>query len=298
MANPQVVLVTGTSSGFGRLTVETLARRGHTVFATMRDPEGKNAAAAAELSGLAQKGSLPIHVLSMDITSESAVNAAVARAAEQAGRIDAVVNNAAVGGFGITEAFTIDQVKEQFDTNVFGALRVNRAALPHLRKAGRGLILYVSTSIARTPMPFMGVYCATKAASEIFAEEARYVLAPLGVESAILQAGIYPTPLQSKMAQPADGARAGGYGPLFPVMEQMGKAMQYMLSSKPDPQEVADAVLKLVEAPAGSRPLRTLVGSTHPTGVKELNESSDRLVEGFYGAMGIGHLVPKGGAAS
>ncbi|HVE85333.1 MAG TPA: SDR family oxidoreductase [Myxococcales bacterium] len=296
MASHQVVLVTGTSSGFGRLISRTLARRGHTVFATMREPEIKNAAAAVDLRVLAGKERIPLHVLPMDVTSDASVSEAVGRAMEQEGRIDAIVHNAAIASFGITEAFTLDQVKEQFETNVFGPLRVNRAALPHLRQAARGFILHISASIARSPLPFMGVYCATKAALEVLAEEARYVLAPLGIDSAILQPGVYPTPLQQKLLQPLDGARASGYGPLFPVMEQMGKFMQYMLSTRPDPQEVADAVLRLVEAPPGTRPLRTLVGAAHPGGVEALNDSSDRLIEGFYGGMGIGHLVHRPGA--
>jgi len=291
MSEKSVVFVTGASSGFGRLIVEAVARRGHTAIAGMRDPQGKNAQAASELGRVAKDEKLPIHVVPLDVTSADSANAAAKAAATKAGRIDALINNAGIACFGITEAFTDEQVAEQFNTNVFGAVRMNRAVLPYMRGSGRGLIVQISTSIGRSPMPFMGIYGATKAAAEVLAEEARYTLAPLGIDSVILQAGIYPTPMQQKMAQPADGARIQGYGPLFPVMEQMGKAMQYMLSSKPDPQEVADAVVKLLEAAPGTRPLRTMVGATHPNGVRELNEATDGVIRGFYPMMGIGNLL-------
>jgi NAD(P)-dependent dehydrogenase (short-subunit alcohol dehydrogenase family) len=290
MANGLVVLVTGSSSGFGRLMVETLARRGHVTFAGMRDPDGRNASAAGELRALADSQKLPLHVVALDVTSDASTEAAAAAAIAKAGRIDALVNNAGIASFGATEAFTLEQVAEQFNTNVFGSLRTRRAVLPHMRAAGSGLLIEISTSLGRVPMPFMAIYCACKAAEEMFAEEGRYTLAPLGIESTILEASVYPTPMLQRMIQPADPSRLPGYGPLFPVMEQLGKAMEYMLSMKPNPQEVADAVAALVEAPRGSRPMRTLVGGAHPEGVRDMNRASDQTIAGFYSMMGVGHL--------
>lgn len=291
MADKSVVMVTGCSSGFGRLMVETLARRGHTVIGGMRDPEGKNAGPFAELKRLTETEKLPLHVVPLDVTSDASTNAAMKKALAVAGRIDALVNNAGIACFGITEAFTVDQVTAQFDTNVFGALRMNRAVLPHMRAAGRGLLIQISTSTARVPMPFMGVYCAAKAAAEMLAEEARYELAPLGIDSTILEATLYPTPMLQKMTQPADAERLAGYGPTLGFMGLLGKAQEWMLSTRPDPQEVADAVIQLVEAAPGTRPLRTLVGAIHAEGTATLNQTTDSMVGSFYGSMGVAGLV-------
>ena len=291
MADASVVLVTGCSAGLGRLTVETLARRGHTVVGGMLDPDGRNNAARDELRALANADRLPLHILPLDVTNDASVDAFVRGALEIGRRIDVLVNNAGLACFGITEAFTIDQVQAQFEANVFGELRMNRAVLPHMRAAGRGLLVLISTSTARIPMPFMGVYCATKAAAETLAEQARYELAPLGIDSAIIEATIYPTSMLQKMAQPADGERLAGYGPTLAYMGNIGKAQEWMLSPKPDPQEVADAVSVLVEAEPGTRPLRTLVGAIHAEGMADLNAASDRMVRSFYGAMGADGML-------
>ena len=127
----QTILVTGSSSGFGRLIVETLAREGYTVFASMREVAGKNVAAVLELGDLAQREHLSLHVVEMDVTDDASVEQAIESIVGMTGRLDVVVNNAGVEYSGPLEAFTLDQAQNQFDTNVFGVLRVNRAALPH-----------------------------------------------------------------------------------------------------------------------------------------------------------------------
>lgn len=129
MASKQVVLITGCSTGFGRLFAETLARHGHTVFATMRDPSGRNASNAAEIRALAKKESLSLHVLELDVTDEASVDRAVRSCVEQAGRIDVAINNAGYGVDGLVEAVTLAQAQQQMDTNFFGPVRVNRAVL-------------------------------------------------------------------------------------------------------------------------------------------------------------------------
>src|SRR5580698_6970805 len=134
MATNQVVLVTGASTGFGRLFTETLARKGYTVFATMRGPKGKNAKNAAEIESLAKKESLPIHILELDVTKDDSVDKAFKAAIDKAGRIDVVINNAGFPVVGLMETITVEQAQSQFDTNFFGCVRVNRAALPHMRK--------------------------------------------------------------------------------------------------------------------------------------------------------------------
>src|SRR5258708_20720934 len=124
MSSKQVVLITGASTGFGRLFTETLARRGHTVFATMRDPGGRNAKNAAEIRGLAEKESLPIHVLEMDVTDDASVERGVAGAAAKAGRIDVAINNAGYYLTGLGDAVTPEQERSPMVTNFLGLRRV------------------------------------------------------------------------------------------------------------------------------------------------------------------------------
>ena len=153
--NKQVVLITGASTGFGRLIAETLARRGHTVFATMRDPQSKNAKNAGELLALAERESLAIHTLAMDVTSEASVENAVRSVIAQAGRIDVAINNAGYAILGLAEATTTQQAQQIFDTNFFGCQRVNRAVLPHMRRQRSGLLMHVSSGAGRMIVPHL-----------------------------------------------------------------------------------------------------------------------------------------------
>src|SRR6267143_5714524 len=133
MKTGAVVVVTGASSGFGRLSAETLARRNYEVFATMRKVHGKNAGAAGELRELAKSESVVLHVLELDVTDDESVGRAVRTVIDKAGRIDVLVNNAGYGVMGVTEAVTLEQARRIMDTNFFGAVRMNRAVLPYMR---------------------------------------------------------------------------------------------------------------------------------------------------------------------
>ena len=139
-AHIERVLITGTSSGFGARAVLQLLARGHTVLATMRGLEGKNAPNAAQLEEQAKNLPGTLHILELDVGNEVSVLAAVEAGTAVAGGIDVVINNAGFGLLGITEGFTAEQVSRIFETNVVGAHRVNRAVLPQMRKQGRGLI--------------------------------------------------------------------------------------------------------------------------------------------------------------
>src|SRR5258708_16165195 len=133
MNTNKVVLVTGTTSGFGRLIAETLAREGNHVYASMRHSNGKNLAAAQELLSLAEKEALKLSVVDLDVTDDASVTQAIADIVTATGRLDVVVNNAGVGSQGPLEAYSDEQIYHLFNTNVFGVLRVNRAVLPTMR---------------------------------------------------------------------------------------------------------------------------------------------------------------------
>src|SRR5258708_13535756 len=154
----QTILVTGSNSGFGRLMVETLARRGYIVFAGMRAIAGRNAPAADERRALAEREQLALRSVELDITDDASVEQAIRSVIDATGRLDVVVNNAGVAYGGPIEAFTTEQVRQQFDTNVFGMLRANRAALPTMRKQGTGLLLQIGSISGLLALPFLVLY--------------------------------------------------------------------------------------------------------------------------------------------
>jgi NAD(P)-dependent dehydrogenase (short-subunit alcohol dehydrogenase family) len=141
-----VVLITGSSTGFGRLFTETLAGKGHTVFATMRDPGGRNAKNASEIRTLGEKNSLPIYVLELDVTDDASVERAMDVVVGKAGRIDVAINNAGYYLSGLSEAVTTEQAQRLMDTNFLGAVRVNRAVLPHMRRQRSGVLMHISSA--------------------------------------------------------------------------------------------------------------------------------------------------------
>src|SRR5689334_17697247 len=187
------IVITGTSSGFGRAMVETLAGDGHVIFACMRELSGRNAQAASELSKLTAKGGR-VHVLEMDVTSEASIQKAIDQIArETRDSIDVLINNAGRLSAGVQEAYTLEQVKGLFESNVFGLLRVNRAVLPHMRKRRSGLIVNTSSIMGRYALPCLGVYCATKAAVEALVEAQRDELKALGIDVVAVEPGAFPT---------------------------------------------------------------------------------------------------------
>ena len=252
----KVVLITGASTGIGRATAELLARRGYRVFATMRDTSGRNVHAREELE------SLELDVLQLDVTDESSVAQAVSEVISRAGQIDAVINNAGFGNLGVTEAYTVDQFKEVYDTNVFGALRVNRAVLPSMRKRGAGLLIHVSSLAGRVTLPYMAPYCSSKYALESIADAYRSELAPFGIDSVLIEPGAFATPIFQKPFFAEDRAREQEYADRD-YSHRIHDTFQAELS---DPNAlpvstVAEAILRIIETPAGERPFRTHVGS-------------------------------------
>jgi len=287
------ILVTGSNSGFGKLTSLALARRGHTVFATMRDIAGKNRPAADDVRRLAEVDKLSVHVLELDVTSDASVQRAIDAALDRAGHLDAVINNAGYGMGGLAETYTSEQLTRILDTNVVGPQRVNRAVLPSMRARHAGLIVQLSSGLGRIVLPFVGPYAATKWAIEALAETYRYELQPTGVEMTIVQPGAFPTSFGPSMDVGAEQARASGYGPLEHGLAQFGRSLEQMFSipNGPDPQEVADAIVDLVETPAGKRPARVVVDRFNGAGCAALNDAHAQVQASVLGTMGMSALV-------
>lgn len=282
------VLITGANGGFGALTVKTLLNQGHSVVATIRNADSKNKAAADELSALGAK------IISIDVTDDESVNTGVEKAIELLNGLDVVINNAGVGVLGLQEQFSIEDFKRLFDINVFGVQRVNRAALPHLRKQGSGLLIHISSLLGRIAIPFYGPYNASKWALEALAQNYRLELSGFGVDSCLVEPGGYPTGFMDALMKPSDHSQDGSYGDMVKVPAQMFENFEGALASNPaqNPQNVADAIAKLVNTPAGERPVRTVVDNMGMgTHIEPYNDQLAQIHEGILTAFGMGDML-------
>ncbi len=159
------------------------------------------------------------------------------------------------------EAFSIEQAKQLFDVNTFGPMRVTNAVLPHLREKKSGLIVNISSIVAQFAFPYMGIYCASKAALEVLSDDYNSSLQGSGVESVVLEPGAYPTEIYGKIASADNGDKVmPGYPGAAETMEGLSEGFQALFEAKkPNPQDVVDGLVKLIELPAGKRPARTVV---------------------------------------
>ena len=282
------ILVTGSSSGFGKLFVQSLLKDGHKVIATMRNMETKNKASATELKKL---GAMTVE---MDVTSDSSVDSAVESILRDAGGIDIVVNNAGLGVLGFQESFTTEDWKKLFDVNVFGVQRVNRAVLPLMREKKSGLLIHISSILGRMVIPFYGPYNASKFALEAMADNYRIELSSFGIESVIVEPGGYGTAFSENLMTPGDQARAKSYGAMARAPEESLKGFKQHLEGAhaPNPQWVADAVVNLVKMPRGQRPFRTTVDKMGMgAAIDPYNKAMDDIQRNVYAAFGMADVL-------
>ena len=276
---PKRILITGTSTGFGRDTAERLARRGDHVFATMRDVSGRNAAHREALERLASQEGLRLRVLELDVTDQNSVDGAIAAALEEAGDLDVVINNAGIAALGVTEAFTPDQFEQIFAGNVSGVVRVNRAVLPTMRRRRSGLLVHVSSGAGRVTVPAMAAYCASKYALEAIADAYRYELLPFGVDSILVEPGVYRTGIHDRLISPADAARIADYGGNAEFAQRVDGVFQAIVGA-PDALgsgEVVEALVALIDMVPEQRPFRTVVSAPIQQLLGAYNASADAL---------------------
>ncbi|MFD2962458.1 MULTISPECIES: SDR family oxidoreductase [Olivibacter] len=283
----KVVLITGTNSGFGWLTANSVAALGHKVYATMRDTQGKNADKANALSQVAN-----ITVLDVTLTDETSVKHAFDTVIAKEGTIDVLVNNAGVALFGVAESATTADVQRVFDVNVIAPWRLMKLALPYMRKQSEGLIINVSSGWGRFSPPFSAVYGASKFALEGLSEGLHYEARPLGVDVAIIQPGAFPTEMSQKIQAGSDTSVVDDYKLIAEVPGKMFNALSQMFETvKPDPQNIADAVVKLINLPKGQRPLRTVVDPSTGEIVKTANEAVQVEYDRVLTAFGMKDLL-------
>ena len=200
-----------------------------------------------------------------------------------------LVNNAGRFSMGIQEAFTVEEVKALFETNVFGPLRLNRAVLPYMRKRGSGLIVNLSSIMGRFTLPTTGTYCATKYAVEALAEALRDEVKGLGIDVTCIEPGAFPTNVGNNGQYANDPARADGYGAMAQLPQQMGAGLAQLFASPqaPKPQAVADAILAVVQTPAGQRPGRVVVDELTGGPIRAMNEEYLKHHQAMRAAFGM-----------
>lgn len=282
------VLITGAAGGFGQLMARTLLASGHPVIATMRGVQGKNRVVAEQLSALGAE------IVEMDVTSDSSVKTAVEGVLKKQGGFDVLINNAALGVIGLQEAFTVDDFKRLYDVNVFGLVRVTREILPHFRQKGAGLVMNISSLLGRIALPFYGPYNSTKWAVEALSENYRAELSSFGVDVCIVEPGGFPTTFMDHILRPSDTDRTQQYGAMADAPEMSLNGFKQALAAKPEqnPQLVADAVLKLITMPKGTRPFRTTVDKLGMSdAITVYNQQLAQITESVFGHYGMGHLL-------
>jgi len=260
----QVILITGASSGFGRLMANALAATGHVVYASMRGLSGKNKDQVGEVAAYAKAHAVDLRTIELDVQSDTSAQSAIAAIVAAHGRLDVLIHNAGHMVWGPSEAFTPEDLALLYDVNVLGTQRVNRAALPHMRKARRGLLVWIGSSSAAGGIPpMLGPYFAAKAGMDALAVSYARELAPFGIETAILVPGAFTKGTNHFVhaGAPSDKPRAAEYEAGLPAgfADGMLAALARTVPEDAEPDLVADAVVAVVNAPFGKRPFRMVI---------------------------------------
>ncbi|MGB3106437.1 SDR family oxidoreductase [Sphingobacterium siyangense] len=252
----KIVFITGTSTGFGKLTATTLANAGYTVIAGMRGISGKNEAVAKEL------GTVPnIEVVEIDVTDDFSVTNAFEQVLQKYGKIDVLVNNAAVSGFGLLEAYSLDKIRQMFEVNFYGVIRTYQAVLPSMRAHQSGLIINISSGASAHTSPFMIPYFASKFGVESITEGLQDELKQFNIDNVSIQPGVYPTEMNTGEKAGVNADKPEIAELYHPVATEQFNAIGAALFGKMkefnmNPQTIADGILELIQMKGGSRPLR------------------------------------------
>ena len=294
----KVIVITGASSGIGELSAKALARAGHTVYAGMRNTEDRNAPKVEEYAKYSADNGVDLRSVELDVSSQESVDAAIAAVHAAHDRIDVVMHNAGHMVTGPTEAFSPEEMARVYDTNVLGAQRVNRAALPLLRAQGHGLLLWTGSSSTRggTP-PYLAPYFAAKAAMDAVAVSYAAELARFGIETSIIVPGAFTAGTNHfpNSGRPADQATVAAYEERYAgLMEQVAERLAAISPPDADVSAVADAVVEVVGLPDGTRPFRTHVDPSHD-GAEEVSAVADRIRVEFLERIGLSDLLHPAG---
>jgi len=291
----KVIVVTGASSGFGALASRALAVAGHIVYAGIRDTKGRNAPQVALAHEYAAKNGVDLRTVELDVVSDRSVDTGIGKIIAENDRLDVVVHNAGHMVFGPAEAFTPEQLAELYDINVLSTQRVNRAALPQLRKQKQGLVLWVSSSSTAggTP-PYLAPYFAAKAAMDALAVVYARELARWGIETSIIVPGAFTggTNHFAHAGSPSDEERVAEYeaGPYKGFADDIMKGFASIVPPEADVSAVAEAIVKVVDTPFGKRPFRVHVDPAQD-GAEVVNMVLDRVRAELLGRIGLADVL-------
>lgn len=291
----KVIVITGASSGFGALAARALANAGHTVYASMRETTGRNAKQVEAVKQYAAENHVDLRSVELDVASQESADAAIQQIVKETGRLDVVIHNAGHMVFGPAEAFTPEQFAELYDINVLSTQRVNRAALPELRKLRDGLVVWISSTSTRggTP-PYLSPYFAAKAAMDALAVSYAPELSRWGIETSIIVPGAFTSGTNhfANAGTPDDKARLAEYenGPYAHLGDDILKGFAATVPVDADVAAVADAIVRVVDMPFGKRPFRVHVDPAQD-GAEVVNGVADRVRAEFLCNIGLGDLL-------
>ncbi|MEV0479855.1 SDR family oxidoreductase [Streptomyces sp. NPDC050508] len=289
-----IVVITGASSGFGALTARALADKGNTVYAGMRQTGTRNAPQVRAAADYAKEHGVDLRSIELDVNAQDSVDAAVDQVISEHGRIDVLIHNAGHMVTGPAEAFTPEQLAELYDVNVVSTQRVNRAALPHLRSAGRGLVIWVSSSSVKggTP-PYLAPYFAAKAAMDSLAVSYAAELARWGVETSIVVPGAFTSGTNhfAHSGHPADGAVEAEYETRYAgLMTQVADKLAALVPEGANVSLVSDEIARIVALPAGQRPYRVHIDPSDD-GSEAVSVVADRIRRDFLTRVDLADLM-------
>lgn len=290
MSGAQSVLLTGASSGMGKIIAEVLALQGFRVFAGMRDVHGRNAGNAAHLHAISAPH--PIVPFEIDVTDDYSVIRGVHEVLDQISDIDILINCAGLMSAGPVEAFSADQFRLILETNLLGPFRLYKAVLPNMRARKSGLIITIGSVSGRVIAPGLGIYTASKFALEGLAESLGYEVSGLGIDTVIVQPGPFATNLATNQIGPADQTVVSEYGDNGRLDTILGERLWPLLEASKislDPRDVADLVLDLIRMEPGHRPIRTTVGMD--AGASRMNAFTEEVQRDYLRTVGLEGLA-------
>lgn len=289
-----IIVITGASSGFGALTARALADSGNTVYAGMRQTATRNAPQVEAAFAYRVEHCVDLRSVELDVSSDDSVDAAISRVLAEHGRIDVLVHNAGHMVTGPTEAFSPEQLAELYDVNVLSTQRVNRAVLPAMRKAGRGLVIWVSsTSVKGGTPPYLAPYFAAKAAMDSLAASYAGELARWGVETSIVVPGVFTSGTNhfAHSGRPADTDVVAEYETKYAgLMDQVGQKLTGLVPEGSDASLVSAEIARIVALPAGERPYRVTIDPVDD-GSEEVSDVADRVRREFLARIDLADLL-------
>jgi short-subunit dehydrogenase len=301
--NQKVAVVTGSSSGIGFETSLALARNGYLTYATMR-----NLQKSKDLEGIAQHENVSLKTIEMDVDCDRSVKNAIDGIVGESGRIDVLVNNAGFGLFGSLEELEMGEIKKQFETNVFGVIRVTKNVLPTMRLRQNGIIVNISSIAGLAGIPSQTIYCGTKFAVEGLSESLSFEVEPFGIKMIIVEPGVINTEFARDLVVPTaiygvdkNGKQINPSFPkdkndalLSPYSNTIGKFLSFYyraMSNAPHPQVVADETIRAIEKVSDGNNAEPILRVTVGNESKEYSDLKRKLPDNEFHGMLRGDLL-------